>query len=409
VTLTGAADEKLYLKGLLDRIGIVPQFVSVGRFKSAMETYERSGPSEGDREQMRSMLESSWTRILDTLARDRKLPLASIEAAFRAGVFTPTRALELGFIDELAQHDQIKPLLDRFLAREIAPVAALQLGSRELAWAAPEVAVLAIQGGISQGMGGRDLLQGDSVGADPIGFAARRLAEDGSIAAVVLRIDSPGGDAFASDVIRRDLELLARRKPVVVSMGNVAASGGYWVAMLPGVKVFADPDTITGSIGVIIHAQDVSGLMVKLGVKPTTIQSGANKDILSPYRAMRPDERALLQGMVDDIYQQFLEAIVAGRGMPLARLKPLADGRVYTGRQAKANGLVDELGTSQDAIRWLARTAKLGDEPRLKNYTESNFLDQVLPGVSSRFGGLAWSAGLESLLRLDRVPLALME
>jgi protease-4 len=124
---------------------------------------------------------------------------------------------------------------------------------------------------------------------------------------------------------------------------------------------------------------------------------------------MRPDERALLQGMVDDIYQQFLEAIVAGRGMPLARLKPLADGRVYTGRQAKANGLVDELGTSQDAIRWLARTAKLGDEPRLKNYTESNFLDQVLPGVSSRFGGLAWSAGLESLLRLDRVPLALME
>jgi len=239
---------------------------------------------------------------------------------------------------------------------------------------------------------------------------AIRKAEDDGVKGLLLRINSPGGSAAASQAIYMELMRVTRahKLPIAVSMGDVTASGGYFIAAAAR-RIFALPSTTTGSIGVIMHAQDVSGLMNKLGVHATTIQSGANKDIGSPYRPMRPDERALLQAMCEDIYQQFLEAIVAGRGMPLAKLRPLADGRVYTGRQALRNGLVDELGTSQDAIRWLKKTAHLGEDPQVKNYTESSFLDQVLPGMSTRFGPDPWSAGLEALLRRDRVPLALME
>ncbi len=274
----------------------------------------------------------------------------------------------------------------------------------------PDLGVIDVYGVISDEAPGDGVFSSAGASSTRLVKAIREAEEDG-VKGLLLRINSPGGSAAASQAIYMELMRVARahKLPIAVAMGDVTASGGYYIAAASR-RIFALPSTTTGSIGVIIHAQDLSGLMNKLGVHPTTVQSGTNKDILSPYRAMRPDERVLLQGMVDDIYQQFLEAIVAGRGMPLAKLKPLADGRVYTGRQARANGLVDELGTSQDAIRWLAKVAKLGEKPRLKNYTEESFLDQLVPGMTTRFGAaMSWSAGLEALLKRDRVPLALME
>ncbi len=366
VVLTGVAEEKNYLRGLLDKLGIQPQFVAVGRYKSAMETFERTGPSEGDREQTRSMLEDTWSRLLGVVSRDRKRDRSVIEAAMRRGIFTPSQALEVGLVDELAEHDQIKPLLDRFLARSIEPVAALRLGHREPAWALPEVAVLGIEGAISQGSGGRDLLLGETIGSDPVCFAARRLAEDSGVAAVVVRVDSPGGDAFASELIRRELELLARKKPVVVSLGNVAASGGYWLSMLPGVKVFADRDTVTGSIGVISGKFSIAPLLERWGVtRHVEHVGGDNGDMFSSQRPLSDLELGQLRAQSEEVYQRFVTLVATHRKLTEARTRELGGGRVYTGEQALGLGLVDAPGGLGEALHEALKLAHLEDQPHL--------------------------------------------
>ncbi|MEB3187270.1 MAG: signal peptide peptidase SppA [bacterium] len=366
VSLTGVSEEKTYLRGLLDQLGIQPQFVAVGRYKSAMETFERTGPSEGDREQTRSMLEDTWNRLMGSLARDRKQERTRFEAAMRRGVFTPSQAMEAGFVDELAEHDQLRPLLERFLARAISPVAALRLGHREPAWALPEVAVLAIEGSIAQGGGGRDLMLGETVGSDPVCFAVRRLAEDPSVAAVVVRVDSPGGDAFASELIRRELELLARRKPVVVSLGNVAASGGYWLSMLPGVKVFADRDTVTGSIGVISGKFSLAPLLEKWGVtRHVEHVGGENGDMFSPARPLTELELGQIRVQSEEVYQRFVTLVASQRKLSEMRVRELGGGRVYTGEQALGLGLVDATGGFGDALHEALDRAHLVDQPHL--------------------------------------------
>ena len=207
--------------------------------------------------------------------------------------------------------------------------------------------------------------------------------KDESIKAVVIDVDSPGGAVGASQEIYRAIEKLREKKPVVVSMGNVAASGGYYISA-PANVIYANPGTITGSIGVIIQHVDVSEILNKFGVKVNTIKSGANKDILYPTKPLLPEQKALLEKTVMDVYDQFLDAIVRYRPIKKDVLKNYADGRVFSGNEAKALGLVDKIGNIQDAISEAKKLGKLKeDAPVIELKPKKPLLDELM---NSKFG-----------------------
>lgn len=189
-------------------------------------------------------------------------------------------------------------------------------------------------------------------------------SQDASVKAVVLRIDSPGGGVGPSQEIHAEVVKLAKTKPVVVSMGSLCASGGYYIAA-PATRIFANPGTITGSIGVIMEFTDIRELLDKIGLQNRVVKSGKHKDIGSPVRPMTAEEEAILQGLIDDVHSQFVEAVAAGRKLDPAEVAPLADGRIFTGRQAQRVGLVDELGNLESAISAAAELGGIVGEPKL--------------------------------------------
>ena len=272
-----------------------------------------------------------------------------------------------------------------------------------------DVALLNVYGPISDTPSSSPF--GGSAGASSTTLirAIRRARED-DVKAILLRINSPGGTAAASQAIYE--ELMRTRKEtsikIIASLGDVAASGGYYVASAAH-HIVANPASLTGSIGVIIRTQNVSSLLDKIGVQTGTVQSGQYKDILSPYRDTTPDERTLLQGIVVESYQQFLEAIVAGRDLSVDQIKPWADGRVFTGTQAQDAKLVDSLGNYTDALDKVVELANIKGKPKVRNYTGSRWpesleqlfsssLDQLLPGYQEA-----------RLAQWRKIPLALME
>lgn len=268
-----------------------------------------------------------------------------------------------------------------------------------------DIALIDVYGPIADSKPDEGIFGGKGASAPRLIKAIREAEHDG-VKAILLRINSPGGTAAASQMIHEELMRLrkAGKIKIVTAMGDVAASGGYFIACASD-HIVANPSTTTGSIGVILHVQEVSRLMDKVGVGHTTIQSGKNKDILSPFRKMRPDERALLQELVNDTYQQFLEAIIAGRDMPLETLRPLADGRVFTGRQALKVGLIDSLGNYQDAIAKASSLSGIKGEPTTRNYTSESIFEEILPRFETKLPG--WLLPREATW--NKIPLALME
>ena len=217
----------------------------------------------------------------------------------------------------------------------------------------------------------------------------RELKEDTNVKAVVLRIESPGGGVGPSQEIYEEIKKLAAQKKVVVSMGSVAASGGYYIAA-PASVIYANPGTITGSIGVLMKFATMEGLMGKLGVKAQTIKSGEFKDVGSPARPMTEKERAMLQGVIDSTYGQFVKAVAEGRKLPVDEVKNLADGRIYTGEQAKGLKLVDKLGNLEDAVAEAGRLAGLKGEPQVIRPSKKKkiLLDMLVEESAGRLGNL---------------------
>ncbi len=240
---------------------------------------------------------------------------------------------------------------------------------------------------------------GDKIGVLEVEGAitdARRLVQqiddfrdESNIKAIVVRINSPGGGVGPSQEIYAELKQLAAQKPVIISMGSVAASGGYYIAVA-GERIFANPGTITGSIGVIMSFPNYQELMGKVGVHTEVVKSGRFKDIGSSTRPFSTAERELLQGMIDDVHQQFVEAVSEGRNIPIDRLQPFVDGRIFSGRQAKDAGLVDELGSFTDSIKYAAKVAGLGDDPDLvyPEQESTGLFERYLQNVVSRYLGV---------------------
>jgi len=274
-----------------------------------------------------------------------------------------------------------------------------------------EVAIFDLDGAISNGKA--DEFSTDGIAAAQVVPLLRQAEKDG-VKGILLRINSPGGTAAASQAIFD--ELLRIRKAgkikIVAAFGDVGASGAYYIASAAH-EIMALPGSTVGSIGVIAHVPNFQGLMGKIGVSDQVIKSGAHKDILSPFRAMDPTERAIIQALVDDTYQQFLEAIMAGRPkLTRPKLMPLADGRIYTGRAAAKAGLIDSLGGFPDALKRLASLAGLKADPETRVYTERSLFDYLLK-LQSRLGGgkvQVEVAGSRLSGRFPaRIPLALME
>lgn len=192
----------------------------------------------------------------------------------------------------------------------------------------------------------------------------RRFNEMTGIKAVVVRIDSPGGAVAPTQEIHEEIEKLKKKKPVIASLGSIAASGGYYVASACS-TIVANPGTLTGSIGVIVQLANVEELMKKLGVKQTSVKSGPHKDIGSPVRSLSPEDKAILQSLVDNVHEQFVRAVAKGRGIPEVKVRAIADGRVYSGEQAKGIGLVDQLGNMEDAIEIAAKRAGISGKPQV--------------------------------------------
>ena len=280
----------------------------------------------------------------------------------------------------------------------------------------PGIAQLDIVGmivdtGTQGGFGG-----GGTVSSQLVMKAIEKIRED-NVPVVLLNINSPGGTASASDAIYQELVKLKKDKgtKIVASFGDMAASGGYYIACAAD-RIVSNPATLTGSIGVIVQAQNIEGLFDKIGVSSQVIKSGPHKDIMSPYRPLEPKERQILQSIVDDSYDQFLAAVSAGRNMPMEQLKPLADGRIYTGRQAYKVKLVDQLGTFLDAKAAARELGGLGPRAEIKNYSEEDWRDLfnslfVTTGTAANPVGAMVSAKHRLLASgaLHKVPLALYE
>lgn len=226
----------------------------------------------------------------------------------------------------------------------------------------------------------------------------KRFHDNSAVKAIILRIDSPGGGVVPSQEIYEEILKIREegRKKVVVSMGTVAASGGYYIAAASD-RIVANPGTLTGSIGVIMELANVEGLLKKIGVQSVVIKSGRNKDIGSPFREMRPAERAVLQRLMDDVHEQFIQAVARGRSLPVEQVRGFSDGSVFTGRQAKEMGLVDELGSLQDTIRLAADLSGIEGEPRIvQTRKRSTWVDLIsdrflgrLPAVQAPRAGLS--------------------
>jgi protease-4 len=240
----------------------------------------------------------------------------------------------------------------------------------------PAVAEIDINGTITSGQAGL-FDTGPVAASGDIVPVIRRAAEDADVRAILLRVNSPGGSVVASDEIYHALKLSG--KPVVVSMGELAASGGYYVSMA-GQWIVANPNTLTGSIGVISEFPEAQGLLDKLGIMVTVIKSGENKDLGSMYRPMTPEEQALWQSVIDETYDSFVQVVAEGRKLPADKVRGLADGRVYTGRQALANGLIDSLGYEEDAIAKAASLGGITGTPRVIRYAPGVSLAALLTG-----------------------------
>lgn len=349
--LVGLAREFTFFKGLFDQIGVRPHFIAIGRYKSMPEPFTRKNLSEANREQQEALLDDQYQRMITGIAEGRRLEIAEVQRIIdEEGILDAPEAERLKLVDALMYRDELSKELEKAQARPMGGVRADALRYQPRSWAPPAVAIIHASGGITGGESGNDLLTGAVIGSETMVRALRRAREDSGIKAVVLRVDSPGGSAIASEVIRREAERLAEKKPVVVSMGDVAASGGYWISMLPKATIYADAGTITGSIGVVMGKFSIEPLLSRWGITRDTLQRGEMASYQSPWRGFTPEEEEQLRHSGEFFYGRFVNLVSRQRGLSEGQVRELASGRVYTGAEAQRLGLVDKVGGLSDAL-----------------------------------------------------------
>jgi protease-4 len=361
--LKGLRAEMMYFKKTLDKIGVTVDVAHAGKYKDFGDMFTRSDMSPETREVMNSIVDGLYAGLVRTIASGRNKSPQDVQALVDQGPFTATQALKAGLVDELRFEDQAwGELRDRLHSGEPVKVPAERYAKVPAASVGLQgrsrVALVVGEGDIVRGAPGNNGSDETSLTSYGFGKLLNQVANDSTIKAVVVRIDSPGGEVTASDDIWRQMNLLGKKKPTVISMSDTAASGGYYMAMT-GDPLVAYPGTLTGSIGVVFGKPDLHGLYDKLGITKDAIQRGKNAGIDSDYTALTPDQQQKLQQGIDESYQDFVGKVANARHRPPSEIEPVAQGRVWLGSQAKANGLVDELGGLDTAIDLVKKKANI--------------------------------------------------
>jgi len=369
----GLSTEILYLKGLQDKTGVQMEVMRHGKYKSAVEPYLQDKMSDANREQITVFLTSIWETIVDDISKSRKVPVEKLnEIANNLDARTPSRALKVGLVDKVAYEDEYHAAIKKALkiegdkdyetidildyAKDIAQKI-LDKSSDD------QIAVIYAQGQILNGEGSVSY-----IGEGSINRALKDARQDDKIKAIVLRVNSPGGSALTSELIWREIELTKKVKPVIVSMGDVAASGGYYISCNAD-RIFADPSTITGSIGVFGMVPNFKSLANKYGVNSEQVKTHDNASNYSPFRDIDPSFKMVVTEGIEDIYTTFVQRVADGRKLTVEQVDEIAQGRVWTGKDAIKNKLVDELGGLDQAIAYAAKKVEI-DSYKVVNYPE---------------------------------------
>ncbi|MGA9239190.1 signal peptide peptidase SppA, partial [Robiginitalea sp.] len=359
----GLAAEVLYFKEFQEKSGLKMEVVRHGKYKSAVEPFLSDTMSPDNREQLGSLMLSLWESMRDGIGESRSIPAATLDRiADSLEARTPEKALALGLVDGIVYADQYEDKLLRESGGsgkhpEFINLQRYMRYSRKnsVYKGANEIAVVYAQGEIGYGEGSPDI-----IGQGKMTKALRTAREDKDVKAVVVRINSPGGSALTSEIIWRELQLTREEKPVVISLSDVAASGGYYMAV-GGDKILAEPNTITGSIGVFATVPNLNGISQKVGINAEQVGTHHFSMDYSFFEPMRDDFREVLREGIDQTYQTFLDRVSAGRKISKARADSLAQGRVWSGQQALENGLIDGLGGMPEALQMAADMADITD------------------------------------------------
>lgn len=367
IDVKGLRLEAMFFKNTLDKAGVRMEVEHAGKYKDAFDAFTRNSLSPESREVYNQLLDQYYANLVETIATGRKKTPEEARALIDKGPFVARDALAGGLVDVLGYEDQVFDDLKGRLKQSSVK----KIGVREyLKGLGPEegrtrIALVVGEGTIMQG-GGGDSPFGGSEGITSGGFIRQleRVKNDSSIKAVIVRVDSPGGDAIASDDILHQMKELSGKKPVVVSMGDVAASGGYFIAAT-GDPIVAYPNTITGSIGVLTARVNMRGLYDKLGIQKEILSRGQFAAMDSDYKPLTDAERAKIRASVDATYRGFVSRVASARKKKYEEIEPLAQGRVWLGAQAKSNGLVDELGGLDRAVELIRQKAKIGADQKI--------------------------------------------
>ena len=382
--LNGLSSKQMFFKGALEKYGVGVQVIRVGDYKSAVEPYIRSDLSPANREQTKALITDLWGKFLDTIAESRNLDTDKLQELVDAnGYLESQEAKQANLIDQVGYYDNVATKLreltgeteatESFRQVDLGTYANRMIPAAEVASSATEkIAVIYAEGAI---VGGRGSIE--TIGSDRFAEEFRELREDESIKAIVLRVNSPGGSATASEVILREILLTKKEKPVIVSMGNVAASGGYWIAAGAD-QIFAEENTVTGSIGVFGLLSNIQEIANQHGITWDVVKTGEFADISSNVRPKTEAELAIYQKSVDKTYRLFLRKVARYRNLPVEKVKKIAQGRVWSGKEAINIGLVDRIGGLESAIDYAAEKAELGNSWQLEEYPQQNRFETQL-------------------------------
>ena len=387
--LNGLNSKQMFFKGALEKYGVGVQVIRVGDYKSAVEPYIRTDLSDANREQTKALLTDLWGEFLDTVASSRGLSSDKLQKVVdEKGYVDPQEAKQIGLIDRIGYYDNVveklreltgekeksnDELAESFRQVDLGMYADRTISPSEAAATSEEkIAVVYAEGAI---VGGRGSIE--TIGSDRFAEVFRELREDEKVKAVVLRVNSPGGSATASEVILREILLTKKQKPVVVSMGNVAASGGYWIAAGAN-HIFAEENSITGSIGVFGLLSNIQEIANNHGITWDVVKTGTFADIGTNVRPKTEAELAIYQKSVNKTYELFLKKVSRYRNLPKEKVEEIARGRIWSGKEAVKIGLVDEIGGLETAISYAAQQAKLGKDWQLQEYPQQHRFETEL-------------------------------
>ncbi|HEX4844929.1 MAG TPA: signal peptide peptidase SppA [Geothrix sp.] len=398
--VNGLASEPMFFGEAFKKYGVEVQVTRVGKYKSAVEPFITDRMSEPNREQIQKLLNDIWSEWKDTVAKDRKKTPADLQViADEKGLVEAEDARKLGLVDRIAPYDEVLDELKKLAGKQakdkdfpqitLATYAGIPGDAKS---GKARIAVVVAEGEIVDGEG-----KSSQVGGERLSRELRRLRLDDRIKAVVLRVNSPGGSASASELIQREVILTKKVKPVVVSMGHLAASGGYWISTY-GDRIFAEPSTITGSIGVFGLLPNVKKLANGHGITWDSVQTARLANPMTLTRPKNELELARIQGLVDRIYEQFVAKVADSRKMKPEAVKEIAQGRVWSGQEAVKLGLVDELGGLGAAVKHAAERIKAGDDYQVVGPEhEPDALKEILKNLGGKSRKLAKPGPVDTL------------